>query len=160
MVFCTLAYIIGMPMVRIACSDDIHGQSSDYVYHWNMLFRPLFQPICHQNAIQWKYHRPSTIMVLNLQWLGNFPLFMYHSYHVTSSYTGSHSSRLIVIYYSTMVPNPHGTWYDCTMPSIIGSRHGDQYQATVATRQWNLSCSQQLSSFQDDSFMFQHWNND
>ncbi len=66
---------------------------------------------------------------------------MYHLYHGTSSYGSSHTSRLIVIYNGTMVPNPHGTWYDGTMPSLIGTRHRHKYQEPVAI---GIGCFQQL----------------
>ncbi len=55
----------------------------------------------HRNAIRWKYHKSSTIVVLNLWWLGNFPLSMYHLYHSTSFYGSGHTSRLTVVYYGT-----------------------------------------------------------
>jgi len=48
------------------------------------------------------------------------------------------SSRLIAIYYGTMVPNPCGTWYDGTVPSVIGCRHRHKYQETIATLQWPI----------------------
>jgi len=56
-------------------------------------------------------------------------------YHGTPAYSTCRSSRLIAVYYGTMVPNPRGTWYDGTVPRVIGCRHRHMYQETIATRQ-------------------------
>jgi len=122
------------------CHWHANGWSFTIICHWNKLFQWLFQCVLHhRNAIWWKCHIASTILVLSLWQLGKgFPSCMCHLYHSTPAYSTYHSSRLIVIYCSTVVPNPRGTWYDSTVPSVIGCRHRHKYQETIATRQWPI----------------------
>jgi len=112
------------------------GRSPTIVRHRNTLFRWIFRCVRHRNTVRWKGRTSSTIVVLSLRWLGKeFPSRTYRIYHGTPAYGTCRSSRLIAVYYGTMVPNPRGTWYDGTVPSSIGCRRRHMYQETVAIRQ-------------------------
>ncbi len=111
--------------------------------HRNMLFQWLFRCLlCHRKAVQWKHRIASTIMVLSLRRLrGEFPSRTYRMYHGTPAYGTCCSSRLIVVWVSTMVPNPRGTWYDGTVHSLFSTRRRHKYREPVAI---GIGCSQRF----------------
>jgi len=92
--------------------------------------------LCHWNAVQWKHHIISTIVVLSLQRLrGEFPSHMYHIYHGTPVYSTCHSSRLISVWRVPWYPRSCSHSTIGNRPNIMGLRHRPMYRATIADKQ-------------------------